>query len=336
MSKVTIIIPTHNRHHYLVRSVHWFLQGGYDVVIADSTEIAWKDPMKDDPRVTYIHKPGSAAVYFDKMVLAIELVKTPFAAICADDDFILFPALEACADYLEKNNQYVFCQGYAYLFQTIAGRTAVWPMLYDYHDVESSEWLQRVTAVKSSVYYGVNKTDILLSAFDFLRGENLSRNFKAGGLMDYALTSLVARNGKLKRLPIPFALREYSLVVQSIGTRPELLLDSELPNFFRALLNKLLQSVENAHPELERVLVRNFAQDFSDQLHYDLSRPLKSKRLLVERFPRAIQEWAELGMRFTMAVRRFSRKDYLLALSLFKSEDYTLFKKQIKKFPVKL
>lgn len=334
MSSVTIVIPTHNRHRYLVRSVNWFLQGGYDVVIADSTESAWQHSLQDDPRVTYIHKPGPYAVYVDKVLAALQAVKTPMTAMCADDDFILYSGLEACADFLENHEDYAFCQGYAYLFQTIAGRHAVWPMPYDYHDVESPDWLQRVIATKSTVYYGLNRTAALLEAFEFLSEAKLCRSIKAGGLVDFALTSIVARSGKMKRLKVPFALREYSASVMVVGTRPELLIDSNLADFFGLLLKHLM--IVQAEPESDEVrmsLLRAFAKDFSGQLRYDLT-PSASKRGIVRRFPKAIQEAAELGVRWKAAIQGFRRKGYLPALSLFKSEEYSMFKKQLQDFPV--
>ena len=333
MSSVTIVIPTHNRHSHLVRSVSWFLKGGYDIVIADSTECAWQHSLQDDPRVTYIHKPGPYAVYVDKLLAALQAVKTPMTAMCADDDFILYSGLEACADFLENHEDYAFCQGYAYLFQTIAGRNAIWPMPYDYHDVESSDWLQRVIATKSTVYYGLNRTAALLEAFEFLLEVKLSRSTKAGGLVDFALTSIVARFGKMKRLTIPFALREYSTAVNVVGTRPELLLDPDLAVFFQKLLLRLMKEVDGSHFEVEKALMRIFADDFSGQLRYDLT-PSASKRGVVCLFPKSIQEAAELGVRWKAAIQGFRRKGYLPALSLFKSKEYSLFKKQLQDFPV--
>lgn len=333
MSSVTIVIPTHNRHRYLVRSVNWFLQGGYDVVVADSTECAWKHSLQDDPRVTYIHKPGPYAVYVDKVLAALQAVKTPMTAMCADDDFILFSGLEACANFLENHQDYAFCQGYAYLFQTIAGRHAVWPMPYDYHDVESPDWLQRVIATKSTVYYGLNRTAALLEAFQFLHEAKLSRSMKAGGLVDFALTSIVARHGKMKRLTIPFALREYSPAVNVVGTRPELLLDPDLAVFFQTLLQRLVKVSDGSHSEAEKALMRAFAEDFSGQLRYDLT-PSASKRGIVRSLPKAIQDVAELGVRWKAAIQGFMRKGYRPALSLFKSKEYSMFKKQLQDFPV--
>lgn len=333
MSSVTIVIPTHNRHRYLVRSVSWFLQGGYDVVIADSTDCAWQHPLQDDPRVTYIHKPGPYAVYVDKVLAALQAVKTPMTAMCADDDFILYSGLEACADFLVNHEDYAFCQGYAYLFQTIADRHAIWPMPYDYHDVESSDWLQRVIATKSSAYYGVNRTKNLYEVFSFLKKARLLQDITAAGLADFCLTAMVSRNGKMRRLNIPFALREYSPVVCAVGTRPNLILDERLPEFFQLLLRQLLAGEFGLDSKEADALVRLFAEDFSGQLRYDLT-PSASKRGIVRRLPKAIQDAAELGVRWKAAIQGFSRKGYRPALSLFKSEEYSMFKKQLQDFPV--
>lgn len=333
MSKVTIVIPTHNRHRYLVRSVSWFLQGGYDVVIADSTESPWAHSLQSDPRVTYIHRPGSYAVYVDKVLAALMAVKTPMVAMCADDDFILFSGLEAGADFLDNNEDYAFCQGYAYLFQTIAGHHAIWPMPYDFHDVESPDWLERVVATKSTVYYGLNRTAALLEAFRFLHEARLSRSTKAGGLVDFALTSIVARAGKMKRLRIPFSLREYSPSVNVVGTRPELLLDPDTVVFFQTLLQRLMKEEAGQQCEAEHALIQAFAEDFSGQLRYDLT-PSASRRGIVQSLPKALQEAAELGVRWKAAMHGFMRKGYGPAVSLFASREYSMFKKQLQDYPV--
>lgn len=80
-------------------------------------------------------------------------------------------------------------------------------------------------------------------------------------------------------------------------------------------------------------LLRAYVEDFSGQLRYDLT-PSASKRGIVRRLPKAIQDVAELGVRWKAAIQGFTRKGYRPALSLFKSEEYSMFKKQLQDFPV--
>lgn len=326
--EVTIIIPTHNRHHYLPRSVGWFVRGGYRVIVADSSESEWHHPLREDRHLTYLHTPGPYAVYMHKMAAATHIVETPLVALCADDDFILYSGLDRCTGFLLNNPDYAFCQGYAYLFQCFTSRLALWPMPYDFHDVESAFWVDRVLATKSTAYYGVNRVEILADIFRFLETCEIVQSISAAGLVDFAFTSIVSKNGKLKRLQVPFGLREYSLAVSAVGTRPQLLSDPSLPIFFQSFLAFLKQG-QNVSADEEVALVRSIAADFAGQIQYDLI-PAVSRRKSVESLPQGLQELGEFSLRAIRAIRAFSGRDYFPALSLFFGEDYKLFKKSLK------
>jgi glycosyltransferase domain-containing protein len=323
-SKVTIIIPTHNRHNYLPRSVGWFLRGGYRVVVADSSEAKWQHPLKTNKeKLTYLHIPGTFAVYHQKMALASNAVTTPLVALCADDDFILYSGLERCAEFLVSNSDYSFCQGYSYLFQRFASHNAIWPMLYDFHDVEFEGWVDRFLATKSTAYYGVNRTEVLSESFRFLESCEILHLSSTAGLVDFALTSIVSKHGKMKRLQVPFGLREYSLAVSAVGTRSRLILDQRLPEFFRMLLAHLKQG-KDVSVDQEAAILRAFAADWAGQLQYDLIGTL-GYREYVKFLPGNLQSLAEYFMREISAVRNFLRRGYLPALKIFHSEDYRLF-----------
>jgi len=332
-NKVTIIIPTHNRHNYLPRSVGWFVRGGYRVIVADSSGSEWQHPLREDRNLTYLHVPGSYAVYMQKVNAAVQAVETPLAALCADDDFILYSGLDRCAEFLLTHSNYSFCQGYAYLFQCFSSRVAVWPMPYDLHDVESESWIERILATKSTAYYGVNRVEVLAEIFRFLEACEISRSMSAAGLIDFAFTDIVSRNGKMKRLQVPFGLREYSVVVNAVGARPQLILDQALPAFFQGLL-ALLKQGKVVSADQEAALVRAFAADFAGQIQYDLT-PAVSRRKSVEFFPKSLQSLSEFSLRSIRAVRAFLRRGYFPALNLFFGEDYKMFKNQLKGNPVR-
>jgi len=317
----------------LPRSVGWFIRGGYRVVVADSSETEWKHPLRDDSNLIYLHIPGSYAVYIQKMSAAIHAVQTPLAAICADDDFILYSGLDSCAEFLLNNSDYSFCQGYAYLFQCFSSRIAVWPMPYDHHDVESDFWFDRILATKSTVYYGVNRVEILADVFRFLGPCEILRSISAVGLVDFSFTNIVSKYGKMKRLPVPFGMREYSLVVDCVGTRSELILKNSFSAFYQDFLAFLMQG-KDVSAEQNTALVRLFAADFASQIQYDMI-PTFSRRKYVRLLPKGIQQSGEYFLRTLGAIRGFLRSGYLPALSLFFCQDYKMFKDQLKNNSVK-
>lgn len=95
----TLIIPTHNRHKYLRRSVAYFKSIDCDVIYCDSSSVSYDGLFA--PNMKYLHLPESA--FADKILIALEYVATDFVALCADDDFIMFNALYKGVDILQQS-----------------------------------------------------------------------------------------------------------------------------------------------------------------------------------------------------------------------------------------
>ena len=206
---LTILIPTHERHHYLSRCVNWFLESGYPIIIADSSREAWESPLRSHAGVHYIHVPGGFAVYTSKILSALEEVKTPFMSFCADDDFIMPCGLESATDFLKNHPDFSFCQGFTYYFQTFSSRIVTWPVRKA-QDIVLTSCIDRIGASNHSLFYGVNRTHIIKEAFHFLAKQDLVKLNAAAAYTDFTLTCFIARAGCLKRLSMPLGVREYS------------------------------------------------------------------------------------------------------------------------------
>lgn len=323
-SLCTILIPTHNRPDYLARCVRWFSELGYTVVIADSSASSLADVYADRRDVTYIHCPGGFEVYPRKLQLALNEVRTPLVAMCADDDFISPAGLDASAAFLTANAEYAFSQGYAYLYQTFGRRIALWPMVYPFHNNESGEWINRVESAKSTVYYGLNRTEVLRDAIRFVARQDFSElGDTVGAFADGALTAIVARAGKFKRCEVPFAFREYSRSVAGVGGRLESIVSRNIPDYYKNLTAKLMGEESDA---LKRQrLVRVFAADFAHQILYDLHVPVGQPIRLA-----SWSEWArsraEFSLRLYRAAMLFKSGEYRPFLKVFSTPDYRRFK----------
>jgi glycosyltransferase domain-containing protein len=322
--RLTIIIPTHNRHHYLSRCVRWFSNTGCNIIIADSTETPWVNELKDLPQVTYLHHPGGFEVYIAKMVAAYDHVVTPYAMMCADDDFTIHAAMKQSVDFLDESPSFHVCCGYHYLFQSFGPRVILWPMDYKTHDLTHEDWKERLPSATSTPYYAVVRTESMRDAFTFLLGQDFTGIESAFvGFVDTALTLMVARRGKFKRLPTPFAFREYSPVVSAQGLRPRTITSPVVARFYSALIDRLIDGDQDAR----EMMLRLAARDYAGQLTYDLSLQPSRKRQ-VESLPPWLQLKAEEAFRFIVAARLYAKPQFRQFLAVFRHPE----RKRLKEF----
>ncbi|EKS36390.1 glycosyltransferase family 2 protein [Afipia broomeae] len=323
MRQCTIIIPTHARPEYLARCVRWFSEFGCPIIIADSSvEISCGGFQA--PGITHIHCPGGFEVYPRKLQLAFERVATPYVAMCADDDFITLSGLQASVSFLEESPEYAFSQGYAYLYQVFGRRVIVWPMVYPFHNNESDDWVARVENAKSTIYYGVNRTDLIRDAIKLVAQQDF-REIADGiaGFVDAALTFKIARAGKFKCCEIPFALREYSANVSAVGRRFGSIVSRNVPDFYANLVRSLMGADHDS--ETRKRLHRLFAADYAGQIMFDLSAP-ESRKARLERLPGWALQQAEYLFRLYSSAKLYATPEYRSFLQVFSVSDYHRFK----------
>ena len=304
--------------------IRWFIPLGWPIVVADSSTEHCTAALQDMPGVTHLHRPGGFEVYLAKLAEALALVKTPLVAMCADDDFITLDGLKSSVGFLKSNADYSFAQGYAYQFQRFNSRIALWPILYTRHTVEQDDWVERVDQAHSTIYYGVNRTDVLFTAFEFLARQDFGDITPSlAAFADTAITLYAARVGKFKRINQPFALREYSPIVSAVGTRPDTITSRNIPDFYAALLR--LMTSEERNVDIERRLRRTFARDYAGQITYDL-KVQSSRKNHLTRIPPPLLGAAEHAFRVASALRTYARREYRPFLSVYSCPDYGRFK----------
>ena len=106
LNELTIIIPTYNRVNFINRSFNFWEQTGIKFLICDSSsEINFKLNKNNNYFFTKNNK------FYDKLFEAINLVKTKYAVIIADDDIPIIDSLKECLIFLDKNDTFVSAQG---------------------------------------------------------------------------------------------------------------------------------------------------------------------------------------------------------------------------------
>lgn len=101
MKSLTIIIPTHERHDYLRRSMAYFSEFDVSILYMDSSKYKFKG--KVGSNIEYIHCP--ALQFSQKVRKALDYTKSELIAFCADDDFLLKESLQKGQKIMNENAQ---------------------------------------------------------------------------------------------------------------------------------------------------------------------------------------------------------------------------------------
>ncbi len=73
LNKITLIIPTQNRHHYLTRILDYYKDAGLTIFVADSTSDSFA--LKDIYNINYYHFPNMPPINKLKIISQKNLIK---------------------------------------------------------------------------------------------------------------------------------------------------------------------------------------------------------------------------------------------------------------------
>ena len=112
LSKLTIVIPSYCRQDFIIRQCANWHGSGASVVIMDGSPKPLANTLYQAITglgdVTYVH---SATVIVDRLKHAATLIKTPYAVLCGDDEFLLASGVCSAIALLEKDQDLVACIG---------------------------------------------------------------------------------------------------------------------------------------------------------------------------------------------------------------------------------
>ncbi len=207
-NKVTIIIPTYNRHRQLERILDYYSGYKFQILVADSTNSAFPKAAKYK-RVKYFHYPKVG--YSDKLPLIYQKVKTDYVLFCADDDFVVPEGIKKCVKFLEKNSDYTSAHGHYVFFEPkVDKRIKVYPFyLYatniDIYGYTPSERVKQVLSPYMQLLYAVTRTKDIKEVFKILKNNSKIKN---DNLVEMLQTIVLCINGKSKTLPVFYCARE--------------------------------------------------------------------------------------------------------------------------------
>lgn len=107
-----IIIPTHNRQHYLRRVIKYYTEFPCKVYICDSS--SEKADVESSGNIVYRWVPQSN--FYGKVLDVLNETSAEFYALSPDDDFLKQETLMECYEALNKNNDFYAGLGRQVLF----------------------------------------------------------------------------------------------------------------------------------------------------------------------------------------------------------------------------
>lgn len=212
-ARLTCLVPTHNRPHFLRRLLRFYLQFplGYPFLVVDSSEAhfaAENRAVIDDVRgllkIDYLHLDLN---FMDKSVAGLERIRSPYVVFCADDDYLFPAAAMCCIDFLESHPGY----------SSAMGRTAMlnvnypvqWCRIIKGYSIEHERPFDRCRQIARSWFtnfYAVHRTPSLLDNFRTTAANTDSQ--RCPHLFESLLSQLSVLDGRTKLLPLMYSLRE--------------------------------------------------------------------------------------------------------------------------------
>jgi glycosyltransferase domain-containing protein len=215
----TLIVPTYNRHPFLLRLLGFY--ESYDfpfrIVVLDSSS---DDLESEELKRLLAHKRinyeefESNTFPDEKIARGLGNVKTPYAALCGDDDFIIPSAVSQCIEFLEQKPDYSCAQGYfiqnGVTSKLKGGQFCWWPLYENTTSNECARAHERVHAYLTQSgkaggpqFYAVHRSNTLRMIWK--ESIKYASDYGLGELFSGCM-SLIC--GKRKTLPIFYSTRE--------------------------------------------------------------------------------------------------------------------------------
>jgi glycosyltransferase domain-containing protein len=204
MNRLTIVVPTHNRHKHLRRLIAYLSFFANHIIIVDSSNSFCEGLTKCD----YFHQPGSSRE--ERLCFALGRVQTPYVMLHADDDLVTPSALNLCITYLDLNQDYSAVHGYYLSFYPTPSGGDWRAMLPEslYYKNGSDNLEQRILygfENYSPLFYSVIRTEVLHKILtSIVKHSIFNLPFQLEFLINFGVIAL----GKERYLPIAYMARE--------------------------------------------------------------------------------------------------------------------------------
>ena len=214
--KITVIIPTHERHQYLKRSLDYWGKTDIPSLVADSSLDEYIGQIPKN--INYYHYPQKSRLSTSlatKLVDVIKNVSTEYSVVCGDTDFLTYKGLTESVSFLEANADYAVAHG-KYIAVVHPGNNFepngrfCWSQLYESESNSFSNPKDRILYHFENyfcpTFYGVHRKDDLRLVLQ--EANNYTDDYRFIELLPSMVTVIL---GKVKRLKGLYGARELAL-----------------------------------------------------------------------------------------------------------------------------
>ena len=114
-NKITIVILTYGRHKYLKRTINYYLEKNFTILVVDGTKKKLNHNISNK-NLNYVH---SYTHYYQRYILASKLLKTKYCILVNDDEFMFPSYIKKSIKILDENNLYSTVCGAVLTFNII-------------------------------------------------------------------------------------------------------------------------------------------------------------------------------------------------------------------------
>lgn len=203
---VTVVIPTHERHHLLEnRVLPYYRQFDAPILVIDSSRQPSEVAM-NDPAVDYIHCPGEPIPHKLKTPV-LDRVHTPYMFMNADDTLHSMKGVKTCTDFLDRHPDYSTALGI--LFQCDHDdKSRVAANNFDLYSLpvdsdRPGERLLQDFAKFDTVFYAVTRSDCWQNTL-----QRMPREIVNYYLMETYIVMMALIHGKRAKLPVMYSATE--------------------------------------------------------------------------------------------------------------------------------
>jgi glycosyltransferase domain-containing protein len=208
-SRYTLVIPTYNRPDDLARQLRFLAhqKAAFPVLVLDSSsdDVHQKNLQNAQGLALdlKLERFDPATPPFEKFLRGAEMVRTEFASLCADDDFVIVSSIDPLLRFLADKPDYSVAHGWYFQFY-LEGGLGLTKILYRSSSIDAADPLDRLYGLFSNyeaLTYGVHRTVVLRRVLYHVQSlqSMLGRELLGGALAVIA--------GKSARLPLLYSGR---------------------------------------------------------------------------------------------------------------------------------
>ena len=303
-TNLTIILFLKERKDFNKRFIDYFFEHnlGFNLLISDGSKKTDKNLLnriKKNNLIKYVKFPEdkSYEIFYKKIFKTLKLVKTKYVFFASNDDFIIYPTLKKCVNFLIKQKKIIGCGGTMIGFEMLK-KNGFDFKLTNFHNIYNYKKIDHENKIDRFDIYLKNPSDhikncviekkIFLKTYKY--SSNLFRN-NADLKDDFSCLYTLA-SGPVKILKKPLILHQDHLNSDA-NQRPDFVKSNFVnSNFINDLI--IFDKILSFKLKLKRKIVMNkyYSCVIKNQLnHLDLQRELSFKQiksLLFKKFQRRI------------------------------------------------